>query len=149
MSGIKGFAFAKTYLSLECGLFPPGSLGHDRASCIYKRRNTGIGHTNQFSPGFDGSNRAEVEVVAVARRIFPPSVVCDHADKALFPGQVLGAIETEDGLKTDNRQDADRSVGQLKMGASLAKAVGAAVSAELQGVFPQKAQILHKGHALE
>jgi len=112
MSGIKGFAFTKMYLSLECGLFPPGSLGHNRPSCIYKRRNSVISHTHQFSPGFDGTNRAEVEMVPVARSIFPPSVVCDHGDKAFFPGQVLGAIETEDGLKTDNRQDADGSVRQ-------------------------------------
>ena len=112
MSGIKGFAFAKTYLSLERGLFPPWRLGHDRASCIYQGRNPGIGHTNQVSPAFDGTNRAEVEMVPVARRISPPSVVCDHADKALFPGQVLGAIETEDGLKTDDREDADGSVWQ-------------------------------------
>lgn len=135
--------------ALEGRFLPPGRLGDNHAVGIYKRGDSGVGDSNKIPPVFDGTNRAEIEVVSIARRIFPPSVVGDHADKARFFGKVSGAVGAEDGFKADNRHNGNRSVRRFKSSTLLTKTVGAGVSAKLQGVFAQKAQILHKGHTLE
>ncbi len=131
-------------LAFEGRLFPPGRLGDNHAFGINKGRDSCIGHSNKISPVFDGPDRAEVEVVSIARRILPPSVVGDHADKALFFGQVSGAVGAEYGFIADNRQYANRSLRQYKSSARLTRTVGAGVPAKLQRVFPQKSQILYK-----
>ena len=133
--GKKSMPPAKMNLSFEGRFFPPGRPGDNNDYGINKRRDAGNGNSNKSSPVLDGTNRAEIEVVSIARRIFPPSVVGDHTDKALFLRQVAGAIGSEDGFIADNRQDRNRSVRKSKNSALLAKTVGAGVSAKLQRVF--------------
>ena len=82
---------------------PPGSPRDNHTFGINKSRNPGIGNSNKISPIFDGTNRTEIEVVQIARRIFPPAVVGDHANKAHFFGQISGAIGAENGFIADNR----------------------------------------------
>ena len=132
MPGKKSLPPAKMKRAFEGCFLPPARLGDDHTSGIDERRNACIGHPNHVSPAFDGPDRAEIEVVPVARGIFPPSVVGDHADKTLFPGQILGAVETKSGLKTDNGQNAEGIIRQEKMGVLLAETVGAAVPPKLQ-----------------
>ena len=75
-------------LAFEGRFFPPGRFGDNHAFGINKSRDSGIGNPNKIPPVFDGTNRAEIEVVSIARRIFPPSVIGDHANKTRFFGQV-------------------------------------------------------------
>ena len=103
MSSEKSLPPAKMNLSFEGRFFPPWSPGDNHAFGINKSRNSCIGNSNKIPPVFDGTNRAEIEVVAIAGRIFPPSVVGDHADKALFFRQVSGQVGAEYGFKADNR----------------------------------------------
>ena len=149
MPGEKSASLPEMDLSYECGLFPPGGLCNHHTFCIDKGGNAGVGHSNQVPAGFDGTNGAEIVVMTITRRVFPPSVVCDHADKALFLCQVLSAVGAEYRFKTNDWQDAYGTVGRYKIGALLAVAVGAFVSAKFKGEPSQKAQILHKGHPLE
>ena len=149
MAGEKRLPLVKLNLPFEGRLFPPGRGSGNHTICVDKRGNTGIGHPNHAPPAFDGTNRAEIIVVPIARGVFPPSIVCDHADKAIFPGQVLSDVGTKHRFKTDNWQYVNRLVGQYKRRARLARAVGAGVAAKLKGVFSQETQILYKGHALE
>ena len=136
MSDEKSLPPAKMDFALEGRLLPPGRPGDHLASGINQRGNSCIGNPYKIAPVFDGTNRAEIEVVSVARRIFPPSVVGDHADKAFSRRQVAGAVRAEDRFIADNRQYADRRIRRYKIRACLAIAVSAGVSAELQGVFP-------------
>lgn len=94
---------AKMNLAFEGRLFPPGGLGDYQPFGIDNRRNSRIGHSNKISPVFNGPNWAEIEVMSIARRIFPPSVVGDHGDKALFFGQVSGDVWAEYGFKANDR----------------------------------------------
>ena len=149
MPSEKGLPPAQMNPTLEGRFLPPGRHGDNHAVGVYKRGDSGVGNSHKIPPVFDGTHRAEIEMVSIARRIFPPSVVGDHADKARFFGQVAGAVGAEYGFKADNRQNGNRCVGRYKGRALLSKTVGAGISAKLQGVFAQKAQILHKGHALE
>ena len=105
MPGEKSLPPAKMNPAFEGRFFPPGSLGDNRASGIDERRDSVIGNSNKIAPVFDGTNRAEIEVVPVARCIFPPAVVGDHADKARFFGQIAGAVRAEYGFKADDRHD--------------------------------------------
>src|SRR5210317_442256 len=102
MSSEKSLSPAKMNFPFEGRFFPPGRPGHNHALGTDKRRNSGIVNANKIPPVFDGPNRAEIEVVSIARRIFPPSVIGDHADKAPFFWQVSGAIGAEYGFKADN-----------------------------------------------
>ena len=104
MSGEKSFPAAKMNPALEGRFFPPGSPGDNHAPGINQRGNAGIGNPDKIPPVFDGPHRAEIEVVSIAWGIFPPPVIGDHADKALFFRQVPGAVGAEDGFKADNRQ---------------------------------------------
>ena len=105
MPGEKSLPPPEMNFSLEGRFFPPGGPGDNRASGIDERRDSGIGDTDKIAPVFDGTDRAETKVVPVARCIFPPAVVGDHADKARFFGQVAGAVRAEYGFKADNRHD--------------------------------------------
>ena len=99
----KSLSLAQVNLAFEGRFFPPGRLGYNHASGINKRRNSGIGHPNKISSVFDGTNRAEIEVVSIAGRIFPPPVVGDHADKAFAMRQITGTVWPEYGFIADNR----------------------------------------------
>ena len=103
MPGKKGLPAAQVNLSFESRFFPPGRLGDYHASGINQRRNARVGNAHKIPPVFDGPHRAEIEVETVARRVFPPAVVGDHSYKALFFGQVAGAVGAEYGFKADNR----------------------------------------------
>ena len=149
MPGEKSPPSAKMDPTFEGCLFPPGRPGDNHAPGIDNGGYACIGDANKISPVFDGPNRAEIEVVSIARRIFPPSVIGDHADKAFLFRQVSGTVRSEYGFITDDRQYTNRCVRQYKTGTALTITVSAGVSAQLQGVFAQKSQILHKGHALE
>ena len=149
MPGEKSFSSPEMDLAFKGRFFPPGRTGDNRAPGINNSRNACIGDANKIPPVFDGPHRAEIEVISIARRIFPPPVVGDHADKARFCGQVTGAVGAEDGFKADDRHNRNRAVRRYKGRTFLTITVGAAVAAKRQGVFAQKTQILNKGHALE
>jgi len=146
MPSEKSASLPEMDLSCECGLFPPGGLCSHHPFCIDKGGNASVGYANQIPAAFDGTNGAEIVVMTITRRVFPPSVVCDHRDKALLLCQVLSAVEAEYRFKTNDWQDVYGTVGRYKSGALLAVAVGAGVSAKLKGKPSQKAQIFNKGH---
>ena len=128
----KSLSPAKMNLSFEGPFLPPGRPGHNRAPGANQRGNSGIGDSNEIPPVFDGPHRAEIEMVSIARRVFPPAVVGNHADKARFFGQVSGAVGAEYGFEADDRQNGNRSVRRYKSRTPLSETVGAGVSAQLQ-----------------
>ena len=134
MPSEKSLPPTKMDLSLEGRFCPPGGSGDNHTFGIDQSRNSGIGNSNKIPSVFDGTNRAEIEVVQIAGRIFPPSVVGDHTDKALFFRQISGTVGAEYGFKADNRQNGSRRVRRHKRSALLTKTIGAGVHGVAGGV---------------
>ena len=63
MSSEKSLLPAEMNLSFEGRFLPPGSPGDNHAFGINQSRNSGIGNSNEISSVFDGTDRAEVEMV--------------------------------------------------------------------------------------